>query len=205
MSQHGTDCEDEDSKVTDQYLGAFVIVEDGQPVGAMRDGDAVVCFNFRGDRALEITAAFEQEEFSRFDRKRHPEIYYTGMIEYDGDAKSPKNFLVNPPVVEGTLSEYLCAEGVTSFAVSETQKFGHVTYFWNGNKSGYVDKNLERYLEVPSDNLPFDQRPWMKAAQITDAAIAAVQDGQRKFIRLNYPKAFAFLRTPSQRSPSRTC
>lgn len=178
---------DEKPEVTDQYLGEFVVATGGEPVGAMYDGDAVVFFNFRGDRALEITQAFEQEEFTRFDRKRYPDLFYAGMIQYDGDTKSPRHFLVNPPIVEGTLSEYLCAEGVTSFAVSETQKFGHVTYFWNGNKSGYVDETLERYLEVPSDNVPFDQRPWMKAAQITDATIAAVQDGQRKFIRLNYP------------------
>jgi len=108
-------------------------------------------------------------------------------MEYDGDGRIPKNYLVEPPAIDKVLGEYLCAAGVTSFAVSETQKFGHVTYFWNGNNSGYIDGKLEQYLEIPSDKVRFDLRPWMKAAEITDAVVAAVQEGRRKFIRLNFP------------------
>lgn len=178
---------DEDPKVTDQYLGSFVIEENGKAVGLVEDGDAVVLMNFRGDRALEISTAFEAETFSRFDRLRKPDVFFAGMMQYDGDTKTPAHYLVNPPAVEGSMSEYLCAQGVTAFAVSETQKFGHVTYFWNGNRSGYVDESLENYVEVSSDNVPFDQRPWMKAAEITDETIAAIEEGRHKFIRLNYP------------------
>ena len=93
------------------------------------------------------------------------------MMQYDGDAQIPKQFLVEPPAIDRTVSQYLCAAGVTSFAISETQKFGHVTYFWNGNNSGYIDERLEEYVEIPSDRVMFDQRPWMKAAEITDAVI----------------------------------
>lgn len=176
----------EDPGITDQYLESFVIAENGKPVGTIEDGDAVVFFNFRGDRAIEISMAFEQDDFSGFDRKRVPDVFYAGMMEYDGDAHIPRNFLVEPPAIERTIGQYLCAAGVTSYAISETQKFGHVTYFWNGNNSGYLDEALEKYEEVPSDKVTFDQRPWMKAAEITDAVVAQIRQGDRKFIRLNF-------------------
>ncbi len=175
----------EDPEITDQYMESFVVADQGQPVGTIEDGDGVVFFNFRGDRAIEISRAFEEEEFSSFERKRFPKVYYAGMMQYDGDAEIPKNYLVEPPNIDRTLSEYLCASGVRSYAVSETQKFGHVTYFWNGNRSGYINENLERYEEIPSDLVPFDQRPWMKAAEITDRVIAAIERGEEKFIRAN--------------------
>ncbi|MBI4676610.1 MAG: 2,3-bisphosphoglycerate-independent phosphoglycerate mutase [Elusimicrobia bacterium] len=180
-------CYREDPKVTDQYMDSFVVVEGGRPVGTIQDGDAVVFFNFRGDRAIEISRAFEEKSFAAFDRGRVPDVFYAGMMEYDGDAKIPGNYLVEPPAIERTIGQYLCAEGVTSMAVSETQKFGHVTYFWNGNNSGYIDEKLEKYVEVPSDRIAFDLKPWMKGAEITDAVLESIAGGKRRFIRLNYP------------------
>ncbi len=177
---------DEDSGITDQYMESFVIARDGVPVGTIEDGDAVIFFNFRGDRAIEISRAFEERDFSEFDRVRSPEVFYAGIMQYDGDAKIPENYLVEPPVIENTLGQYLCKSGVKSYAISETQKFGHVTFFWNGNRSGYVDKNLEKYVEIPSDRVTFDQRPWMKAADITDSVVEAIESGKYDFIRLNY-------------------
>ncbi len=178
---------EEDPTITDQYLDSFVIVADGKPVGTIEDGDAVVFFNFRGDRAIEISRAFDEPDFEAFDRVRRPDVFYAGLMEYDGDAHIPANFLVEPPAIDQTIGQYLCAAGVTSFAISETQKFGHVTYFWNGNNSGYIDEKLEKYTEIPSDRVTFDQRPWMKAAEITDATIEAIRSGKYKFVRLNYP------------------
>ncbi len=178
---------DEDPSMTDQYLDSFVIAQGGEPVGTIQDGDAVIFFNFRGDRAIEISQAFDQDDFSAFDRQRRPDVFYAGLMQYDGDAFIPKNYLVEPPAIDRTISQYLCAMGVTSFAISETQKFGHVTYFWNGNNSGYIDERIERYVEIPSDKVTFDQRPWMKAAEITDATLEAIVSGKHKFIRLNYP------------------
>jgi 2,3-bisphosphoglycerate-independent phosphoglycerate mutase len=176
----------EDPEITDQYMESFVITADGKPVGTIEDGDAVIFFNFRGDRAIEISRAFEETDFTRFDRKRVPHVFYAGMMEYDGDAHIPKNFLVEPPAFDRTLGEYLCTAGTTSFAISETQKFGHVTYFWNGNNTGYIDDKLEKYVEIPSDKITFDLRPWMKAAEITDAVIDVIRGGKYKFIRMNY-------------------
>jgi 2,3-bisphosphoglycerate-independent phosphoglycerate mutase len=167
-------------------MDSFVIEREGEAVGTIEDGDAVIFFNFRGDRAIEISTAFDDDEFVFFDRIRRPEVFFAGMMQYDGDAMVPTNYLVEPPVIDNTLGEYLCAEGVETYAISETQKFGHVTYFWNGNKSGYIDADLEKYVEVKSDKITFDLRPWMKAAEITDHVIAAINEGKYKNIRLNY-------------------
>ncbi len=173
--------------IIDQYLPPFVIAEDGKPVGPIRDGAAVVFFNFRGDRAIEITRAFEEDDFNAFDRGPRPDVLFAGMMQYDGDLHLPKRYLVAPPNIDRTMGEYLARNEVTQFACSETQKFGHVTYFWNGNRSGAFDPNLETYVEIPSDDVPFDQRPWMKAAPITDATLAALRSGAHRFLRLNYP------------------
>lgn len=178
-------CYDEDPAMTDQYMESFVVVEDGRPVGIMEDGDAVILFNFRGDRAIEISRAFDEPELTEFDRQRIPDLFYAGIMQYDGDAHVPAHYIVEPPAIDRTLGEYLCAVGVPSYAISETQKFGHVTYFWNGNKSGYIDEALETYVEILSDRVTFDLRPWMKAAEITDQVIAAIASGSYKFIRLN--------------------
>ncbi|MDR1073779.1 MAG: 2,3-bisphosphoglycerate-independent phosphoglycerate mutase, partial [Treponema sp.] len=173
--------------VIDQDLKEFVVVEDGKPIGAIEDGDAVVYFNFRGDRALEITAAFEEERFTHFDRGRRPAVCYAGMMEYDGDTHVPRRYLVNPPSIDRTLGEYLAASGVRTLAISETQKYGHVTYFFNGNRTGKFDEKLEDYVEIKSDVVPFEQRPWMKCAEITDQVIEAAASGTYDFIRLNFP------------------
>ncbi len=176
----------ENPDITDQYMEPFVVVSDDVPVGRVRDGDCVVFFNFRGDRAIEISKAFEADDFPYFDRQDRPDVFYAGMMEYDGDAKIPENYLVEPPAIDRTLGEYLCATDISSFAISETQKFGHVTYFWNGNKTGYIDESLETYVEIPSDRIAFDRKPWMKAAEITDQVVAAIGSGSYRFIRLNY-------------------
>ncbi len=180
-------CYAEDAKMTDQYMASFVVTDAGGPVGTIEDGDGVVFFNFRGDRAIEISKAFEEEDFGHFNRVRTPKVFFAGMMQYDGDALIPKNYLVAPPAIDRTLGEYLCRAKVTSYAVSETQKFGHVTYFWNGNRTGYIDESLEKYEEVASDRVAFDLKPWMKAGEITDRVIAAIRSGAFKFIRLNYP------------------
>ena len=173
--------------VIDQDLPPFVIAAGGKPVGAITDRDSVIFFNFRGDRAIEISRAFEEETFTAFDRVRHPAVSYAGMMQYDGDLKIPKRYLVEPPLIEKTLAEYLCKAGMRQMAISETQKFGHVTYFFDGNRSGKFNAELEEYIEVPSDIVPFEQRPWMKAAEITDKVTGAIYENRFPFIRLNYP------------------
>ena len=178
----------EQAGLLDQDMHEFVIAKDGKPVGTVEDGDSVILYNFRGDRALEITSAFESgTDFPHFDRKRVPACEYAGMMEYDGDAHVPHQYLVNPPTIDRTMGEYLTKTGVKLLAISETQKYGHVTYFFNGNKSGKFDEKLEDYVEVPSDTVPFEQRPWMKCAEITDKVIEAIKSGKYDHIRLNFP------------------
>ena len=174
-------------KVIDQDLPPFVIAENGVPVGTINDGDSVIFYNFRGDRAIEISKAFDDNEFTKFDRVRYPNVVYAGMLEYDGDLHIPSNYLVNPPEITNTMGEYLANTGISQLAISETQKYGHVTYFWNGNKSGKFDDSLETYIEVPSDVVPFEQRPWMKCAEITDKLIECLESGKYASLRVNFP------------------
>ena len=174
--------------VIDQDLPPFVVAKDGAPVGTINDGDSVIFFNFRGDRSIEISKAFESgSDFDKFDRKRVPAVLYAGMLEYDGDLHIPSRFLVNPPEITNTMTEYLVSAGIPELAISETQKYGHVTYFWNGNKSGKFSEELETYIEIPSDVVPFEQRPWMKCAEITDKLIECLRSGKYKYLRVNFP------------------
>ncbi|MBQ6893085.1 MAG: 2,3-bisphosphoglycerate-independent phosphoglycerate mutase [Clostridia bacterium] len=173
--------------VIDQDLPAFVIAENGEPVGTINDGDSVIFYNFRGDRSIEISKAFDDADFTHFDRVRYPKVIYAGMLEYDGDLHIPSNYLVNPPEITNTMGEYLTNSGVSILAISETQKYGHVTYFWNGNKSGKFSDELETYIEIPSDVVSFEQRPWMKCAEITDKLIECLESGKYQCLRVNFP------------------
>ena len=183
----------DESDAGDQNLPEFVVVDaQGDPVAKMYDGDAVVFFNFRGDRAIEISRSYEEGDFDVFDRtgvgaRANPDVFFAGMLQYDGDALVPKQYLVEPPAIDRVMGQFLCAEGVHSFAISETQKFGHVTYFWNGNRSGYIDETLETYVEIPSDNVEFDTTPAMKVREITDETIDLLRSGDFRFGRLNFP------------------
>ncbi|MBE6605649.1 MAG: 2,3-bisphosphoglycerate-independent phosphoglycerate mutase [Ruminococcaceae bacterium] len=174
-------------KVIDQDLPPFVIAKDGKPVGTINDGDSVVFYNFRGDRSIEISKAFEDIKFDKFDRVRFPKVVYAGMLEYDGDLHIPSRYLVSPPEITNTMGEYLADMKIPQLAISETQKYGHVTYFWNGNKSGKFSEEYETYIEVPSDVIPFEQRPWMKSAEITDKLIECIESGKYKYLRVNFP------------------
>lgn len=174
--------------LNDQYIPPFVVTQTEQPVGPIQNGDAVLLFNFRGDRAIELSRAFESENFDKFDRIRRPDVLFVGMMQYDGDLGVPAEFLVGPAKISGTMGELLAQAHVKQLAVSETQKYGHVTYFWNGNRTDPFEKEFEKYIEIPSDRVTFDQRPWMKAAEITDATIQALQDDPGiRFARVNYP------------------
>jgi 2,3-bisphosphoglycerate-independent phosphoglycerate mutase len=173
--------------ISDQDLPPFV-VEDaaGRPLGEIVDGDSVVFFNFRGDRAIEISRAFTEDDFRPFDRERRPEVAYAGMMQYDGDLQIPPRYLVEPPAIARTVSEYLVDNGVAQLATAETQKFGHVTYFWNGNNSEKFDPALEDWIEVPSDVIPFEQAPEMQAEKVCGVVVDALASGRYRFLRVNF-------------------
>ncbi len=175
-------------KLVDQYFPSFVMVDEGGlPQGTINDNDSVIFFNFRGDRAIEISRAFTEKDFKGFDRRKVPDVMFAGMMQYDGDLKIPTMYLVDPPKITDSLGEYMCSLGIRQLACSETQKFGHVTYFWNGNRSGKFNQNLESYIEIPSDKIKFNERPEMKAREITDVVLKAIDQSSFDFARINYP------------------
>ena len=163
------------------------MAREGAPVAKIENGDSVILFNFRGDRAQEISLAFDRKDFDKFDRGDYTGVKFAGMLQYDGDLNIPENYLVQPPVITNTLTEVLCAAGISEYAVSETQKYGHVTYFWNGNRSGKVCEELETYEEIPSDVIPFEQAPAMKSKEITEKMLSAMASGKYQFLRCNFP------------------
>ena len=173
--------------VIDQDLPAFVVGRNGEPVAKIANGDSVILFNFRGDRAQEISLAFDRKDFDKFDRPGYEGVKFAGMLQYDADLQIPYNYLLQPPVIKNTLTEVLCEAKVTEYAVSETQKYGHVTYFWNGNRSGKVCEELETYEEIPSDVIPFEQAPAMKSKEITEKMVSAMASGKYQFLRCNFP------------------
>ena len=177
----------EETGCIDQDLPAFVVAREGAPVAKIENGDSVILFNFRGDRAQEISLAFDRKDFDKFDRGDYTGVKFAGMLQYDGDLNIPEKYLVQPPVITNTLTEVLCAAGIREFACSETQKYGHVTYFWNGNRSGKVCEELETYEEIPSDVIPFEQAPAMKSKEITEKMVDAMASGKYQFLRCNFP------------------
>ncbi len=171
----------------DQDLPAFVVGRNGEPVAPIANGDSVILFNFRGDRAQEISLAFDRKDFDKFDRPGYTGVKFAGMLQYDADLNIPENYLLQPPVIKNTLTEVMVAAGVNEYAVSETQKYGHVTYFWNGNRSGKVCEELETYEEIPSDVIPFEQAPAMKSKEITEKMVDAMASKRYQFLRCNFP------------------
>ncbi|XVF37620.1 hypothetical protein REPUB_Repub20aG0025200 [Reevesia pubescens] len=173
----------------DQYLPPFVIVDENQKaVGPVVDGDAVVTINFRADRMTMLAKALEYPDFDIFDRVRFPKIRYAGMLQYDGELKLPSHYLVSPPEIDRTSGEYLVHNGIRTFACSETVKFGHVTFFWNGNRSGCFNPKMEEYVEIPSDvGITFNVQPKMKALEIGEKTRDAILSRKFDQVRVNIP------------------
>ena len=178
-------------KMIDQDYPPWVIVdEQDKPVGQVKDGDMVICFNYRGDRSIEISRAFENVEpdfdAKCFDRKHVPKVDYYGMLIYDNEIQMPKKSLCPNPVIKNVLAEYLLDAGITNYACSESHKIGHVTYFFSGNRSGYLDASKELYEEIKSEpNDHIVSNPAMRAREIGDHTVAALESGKWKFLRIN--------------------
>lgn len=173
-------------KVQDQDLPPFVVVDDNEkPVGRIRKGDALIYFDFRADRAIEIAQAFTYWDFPYFNRGDYTpdDVYFVGMTEYNSDTHVPEHRLVEPVRITETLSKFLSSREISQLAVSETVKFGHVTYYFNGNS--YDKSSGEEFREVESYTEPFETRPWMKSAEITDVVLDNLD--KYKFVRINYP------------------
>jgi len=174
----------DDPDLQDQYCPAFVIVdEQNQPVGKVQDGDAFIYFDFRADRAIEIAMAFTYNDFPYFNRGEKLAVYFAGLTEYNSDTHVPEHRLIEPIKIENTLHEFLSQCGKTQLAVSETVKFGHITYYFDG--MSYDAVSGEEFIEIPSDTQPFNTRPWMKSAEITDVVLENLD--RFDFVRVNFP------------------
>ena len=172
--------------IQDQDLPPFVIVDqDEHPVGNITKGDALIYFDFRADRAIEITQAFTYWDFPYFDRGNYSpdDVYYVGMTEYNSNTHVPEHRLVEPIRITETLNNFLSERNISQLAISETVKFGHVTYYFNGNS--YDKAKGESFIQVDSYTEPFETRPWMRAAEITDQVLGNLN--KYKFLRVNYP------------------
>lgn len=172
--------------IQDQNLPAFVIIEDNeQPVGKVEKDDAMIYFDFRADRAIEIAQAFTYWDFPYFDRGDYAptDVYFAGMTEYNSDTHVPEHRLVEPVEISRTLSQFLGEREISELAVSETVKFGHVTYYFNGNS--YEQAPGEEFIQIDSYTEPFETRPWMRTAEITDAVLENLE--KYRFVRINYP------------------
>lgn len=181
--------------IVDQDIPGFVIVDEAdQAVGPVRDGDAVVMVNFRADRAIEITEAFELDDFSGFDRGgmngRGPDVLYAGMMVYDEDRNLPALQLMGPTRVANPLGRRLLSMGIRQFRLTETQKYPHVTFFFNGGYREPLDRSMEDYILIPSDRgVSFADAPQMKAHEIADKAIELIGSGGYGFGLINFANA----------------
>lgn len=176
----------EHTDVQDQNLPPFVVVDaDEKPVGLVKTGDALVYFDFRADRAIEIAQAFTYWDFPYFDRGNYSpdDVYFVGMTEYNSDTHVPEHRLVEPVIISETLNQFLGLHNLSQLAVSETVKFGHITYYFNGNS--YEKTPGEEHVQIDSYTEPFETRPWMRTAEISDAVISNLE--KYKFVRLNFP------------------
>ena len=172
--------------VQDQNLPAFVVVDEHeQPVGRISKGDVLIYFDFRADRAIEIAQAFTYWDFPYFNRGDYTpdDVYFVGMTEYNSDTHVPEHRLVEPVKIENTLNQYLSSKDISQLAVSETVKFGHITYYFNGNS--YDKTKGEDFIQIDSYTDPFETRPWMRSAEITDAVLDNLN--KYKFVRMNFP------------------
>ncbi|MBQ6414305.1 2,3-bisphosphoglycerate-independent phosphoglycerate mutase [Candidatus Saccharibacteria bacterium] len=172
--------------VQDQDLPAFVIVgDDEKPIGNIEKGDALIYFDFRADRAIEIAQAFTYWDFPYFNRGSYTpdDVYFVGMTEYNSDTHVPEHRLVEPVTIKETLNKFLSKHEVSQMAISETVKYGHITYYFNGNS--YDKAKGEESQQIDSYTEPFETRPWMKCAEITDAVLDNMD--KYKFVRVNYP------------------
>jgi len=181
----------EQAGLVDQDMPGFVIVDDrNQPVGTMADGDAMVMMNFRGDRAIEITEAFELDDFDGFDRGRRPDITYAGMMVYDEDRNLPKLQLMGPTKVENPFGKRILGLGIKQFRLTETQKYPHVTFFFNGGYRKPLDASMEDYILIDSDKgISFADAPQMKAAEIAEKAVELIESDQYGFGLINFANA----------------
>ncbi|MBE7491634.1 MAG: 2,3-bisphosphoglycerate-independent phosphoglycerate mutase [Planctomycetes bacterium] len=169
--------------VTDEFILPRVIINHGEPLGRIRDGDVVLWFNFRADRARQFCRALTQPDFDGFVRKAAPKVTLVTMTQYAQDIRARVAYA--PQSLKNTLGEYLAGKGVQQFRCAETEKYAHVTYFFNGGVE-QPNPGEERKL-VPSPKVAtYDLKPEMSSAEVADSVVAAIHSGRFGFVLVNF-------------------
>ncbi len=177
-------------EIIDQDIPGFVIIRKGEAVGRIEDQHALIFTNFRGDRATEFSQAVLADDFPYFERYRCPEVLFAGMTQYDQDNQIPPDYLVGTPVVEEPFGKRILELGLKQFRLSETQKFAHVTFFFNGGYREPLDPLQENYHFIASDKIPsFAERPAMKAPGISKKAVEFINSGEYQYGLINFANA----------------
>ncbi len=177
-------------EIIDQDIPGFVIIRNGEAVGRIEDQHALIFTNFRGDRATEFSQAVLADDFPYFERNRCPEVLFAGMTQYDQDNQIPPDYLVGTPVVEEPFGKRILELGLKQFRLSETQKFAHVTFFYNGGYREPLDPLQENYHFIASDKIPsFAERPAMKAPGISKKAVEFINSGEYQYGLINFANA----------------
>ena len=177
-------------EIIDQDIPGFVIIRNGEAVGRIEDQHALIFTNFRGDRATEFSQAVLADDFPYFERYRCPEVLFAGMTQYDQDNQIPPDYLVGTPVVEEPFGKRILELGLKQFRLSETQKYAHVTFFYNGGYREPLDPLQENYHLIASDKIPsFAERPAMKAPGISKKAVEFINSGEYQYGLINFANA----------------
>lgn len=181
----------QDPDLIDQDMPSFVVVDDyGEPIGRILDGDTVVMMNFRADRAIEITEAFCVDDFDGFKRGHRPDVFFAGMMVYDEDRNLPEQQLMASTKVPEPFGKRILEAGLKQFRLTETQKFPHVTFFFNGGYRKPLDASMEDYILIPSDKgISFADKPEMKAAEIAQICVSLIEKGEHDFGLINFANA----------------
>ncbi|MEJ2294519.1 MAG: 2,3-bisphosphoglycerate-independent phosphoglycerate mutase [Candidatus Lokiarchaeota archaeon] len=177
-----------DPDISDQYLPSFVIIDNNEkPIGKMENEDVAIFFNFRGDRAIEISKAFDNKNFTAFKKECDPDVLYYGMMLYDDKLNIPKNYFLEPPTIQNTLTSFLCSEDIKQFSIAETHKFGHIKYFFLGNRDKSPCPDLDNYIEIKSEpSEMIESNPKMKAFEVKNKLLEILDQKEYNFLRVNF-------------------
>jgi len=176
--------------IIDQDLPGFVLVRHGKEIATIEDNHGLIFTNFRGDRAIEFSKAILEDDFSHFKRLVRPQVMFVGMTQYDQDDEIPSEYLVGTPDVEDPFGKRILELGLKQFRLSESQKYPHVTFFYNGGYREPLDSSMENYYLIESDKISsFASQPSMKAIEISNKAVEFICSGEYQYGLINFANA----------------
>ena len=176
--------------IIDQDIPGFVIVRNGKAIAPIKDNHGLIFTNFRGDRAIEFSRAILADDFPHFERLVHPQVMFAGMTQYDQDNEIPPEYLVGTPEVDDPFGKRILELGLKQFRLTETQKYPHVTFFYNGGYREPLDSSMENYHLIASDKIPsFASQPAMKAGEISNKAVEFIRSGEYQYGLINFANA----------------